>query len=243
MSTSAIGSAQYWEEVATSRWGRYISAAETAAVERALATAPHPHRALDVGCGHGRWTTLMLDRGWSVTASDVDPRAVRTCAERNPGAECLVVDAGSRLLSAADGTVSVVVCIEVLPVVTSQWFLPEVHRVLAPGGLLVTIAWNRDSLRGRVTSSLSRIRGGEPHPHYRMSYRAWRRQLVTAGLRVESEVGLCWLPFGRRSDSRLIPAAVELERRLGLSRLPAVSPWVLVTARREGPPRATGGAS
>ncbi|MCV2490659.1 class I SAM-dependent methyltransferase [Geodermatophilus sp. YIM 151500] len=234
MSASAIGSAQYWEEVATSRWGRYISAAETTAVEHALATAPHPHRALDVGCGHGRWTTLMLQRGWSVTASDVDPDAVRMCAERNPEADCLVVSAGSRLLSAGDASVSLVVCIEVLPVMTSEWFLPEVRRVLAPGGLLVAITWNRDSLRGQVSSALSRIRHGEPHPHYQMSYRAWRRQLVAAGMGIESEVGLCWLPFGRRSDSRLIPAAVGLERRLGLSRLPAVSPWVLVTARREG---------
>jgi SAM-dependent methyltransferase len=183
-----------------------------------------------------------LDHGWSVTASDVDHEAVRICAERNPEAECLVVGAGEQSLSADDQSVSLVICIEVMPVMTSEWFLPEVRRVLVPGGKLVAIAWNRASVRGQAANAVSRIRRGQPHPYYRPSYRAWRRQAAREGLRVESEVGLCWFPFGRRSDSRLVPAAVGLERRLGLSRLPALSPWVLVTAHREGPVQTTGRA-
>jgi hypothetical protein len=43
---------------------------------------------------------------------------------------------------------------------------------------------------------------------------------------------LAWAPFTRKSDARLIPLATALERVLGLRRLPALSPLIVVTARR-----------
>nr|WP_239522309.1 class I SAM-dependent methyltransferase [Geodermatophilus sabuli] len=227
-----MGSVQYWEDVADRTWGRYIVAAETDAITEAQAAAPPPKHALDVGCGGGRWTDLLLEHGWSVTAVDVDPEALATCAGRNPAAEPVLVDPHDETLAAADHSVAVVVCIEVLPVTHSDWFCREASRVLVPGGRLVTVAWNRSSLRGRAAGARRRLREGRQHEHYQTSYRPWRRRLVEAGFRIEAERGLCWFPFGRASDSRLVPFCVAVERRLGLCRLPALSPWVLVTAVR-----------
>ena len=81
---------QYWDDLSHTTWGRYIGALEAAAVDAALRDAPEPHRALDVGCGAGRWSRFVLDRGWEVTAVDVEPDAVRLCSERNPEAQVLL---------------------------------------------------------------------------------------------------------------------------------------------------------
>jgi hypothetical protein len=52
-----------------------------------------------------------------------------------------------------------------------------------------------------------------------------------SGFHITAERGLTWFPFTRRSNSRLIPAADLVERVLGLSNLPTLSPLVIVTAR------------
>jgi SAM-dependent methyltransferase len=232
VSDGIVRDVAYWDDVADRTWGSYISRIEAAAIDQAQRTAPAPRRALDVGCGSGRWTRLLLDRGWSVTGLDVDQEAVDVYAKRNPEAESVLVPRDNRTLPAADGSVSLVICIEVLAVAHSDWFLREARRVLAPGGRLVTVAWNGWSLRGLVTDVASRLRQGAPHDFYRTSYRSWRRSLRASGFEVQAEKGLCWFPFGRSSDSPLVPGAVALERWLRLGRLPSLSPWVVVTASR-----------
>ena len=238
MSRPAPGEVAYWDDVASRRWGRYITDLETTAIEEAQRGAPEPRRALDVGCGTGRWTRLLLDRGWAVTGLDVDADALSLFDERSPEAERVLLPIDNAALPAPDGSVTLVICIEVLAVTHSDWFLREAHRVLAPGGRLVTIAWNRWSLRGLATDAASRLRGRGPHGFYRTSDRSWRRRLRETGFEVQAEKGLCWFPFGRGSDSPLVPASAAVERGLRLDRLPSLSPWVLVTAAK-GQPQGT----
>ena len=147
-------------------------------------------------------------------------------------ARCVVVDPRSTTLPCESGAMQLLLCIEVQPVVHSEWFLREAARALAPGGVMVAVYWNSLSLRGAVAKRVSRLRARSPHPCYRQSYHRWRCALRDHGFRVLSERGLCWFPFGRGSDSRLVPFAVRLEHGLGLARLPALSPWVVVTAQR-----------
>lgn len=232
MTAPTSDAVEHWERVAATRWGRYISAEEEAQVLRAAAEAPPPRHALDIGCGGGRWTRLLLDRGWTTTSLDVDPRAVAATAARNPGADCRLVRPDARELPSDDGSASLLVCIEVEPVVSAEWFPAEAGRVLVRGGRLVTVVWNRASLRGWATDTASRLRGRGPHPFYQHTYRTWRRRLLDSGFRLETERGLCWFPFGRASDSPLVPVGVAIERGLGLGSATSLSPWVVVTATR-----------
>lgn len=232
MTAPPEGTPEHYGWLAAQRWGAYIRAQEAEVIDEAQRAAPEPRRAIDIGCGGGEWTQFLIERGWSVTAVDVNPECVRVCKARNPESDCVLVDTDNRSLPGENASVSLIICIESREVSHSDWFLQEAERVLVPGERLVTVAWNRSSLRGRVTDARSRLRAGKPHAYYQLPYRTWRRGLTSAGLEVDAERGLCWFPFSRTSNSPLVPVAAVLERRLGLRRLPTLSPWVLVTGRR-----------
>ncbi|MBM3677770.1 MAG: class I SAM-dependent methyltransferase [Actinobacteria bacterium] len=223
-----------WEQVAEqTRWGRYISDTEhrTILAGAALAEANGgAGTALEVGCEAGRWSLLLARRGWELVCTDIRPESLEICQERIPAARCVLVEEADTTLPCDTGTVGFLLCIEVPGVPTSDWFLEEAARVLRPGGILVTIAWNRSSLRGRY-GHRSAVRA-DTFDFYARTYRDWRAELLSEGLAVVREEGFCWFPFPRESDSRLVPHAVRIERLLGLPRLPALSPWVIVTAER-----------
>jgi hypothetical protein len=66
-----------------------------------------------------------------------------------------------------------------------------------------------------------------------VAYPRWRRRLRALGFDMVSEEGICWAPFHRLSDSRFVPFLTRLEQRLGLRRLPSVSPWIVFVAQRQ----------
>lgn len=78
-------------------WERYaeVSGASTAAVidrERTLLPDP-PGRALDLGCGRGRYTPNLARRGWEAVGIDLVPRAIAAARERgDPGVQYVVGD-------------------------------------------------------------------------------------------------------------------------------------------------------
>ncbi|GAA4864492.1 class I SAM-dependent methyltransferase [Actinomycetospora straminea] len=223
-----------WEQIAETRWGRYLSAREKDAIVTASRLAGPPGDALDIGAEGGRWARLLRDLGWSVTCTDVDEDAVALCAARLPDVRCLKVSPDREELPIGDRAVGLVICIEVIAVVSTAWFAPEVARVLAPGGSCVTVVWNCRSVRGWAANLLERYRHGRPHPYYTDDYASWRQRLVDHDFDIVSERGMAWFPFRRSSDSPAIPWATKLEDVLRLPRLVSWSPWVLVVARRRG---------
>jgi hypothetical protein len=68
--------------------------------------------------------------------------------------------------------------------------------------------------------------------HYEASYADWKRKLDEYGFDVTHARGYCWFPFRRDSNSSLVPIFTRVERMLGLSRLPALSPWVVFVAQK-----------
>jgi SAM-dependent methyltransferase len=222
----------FWERTAATAWGLYITGLEHDAIVRAAAKAGPPGRALEVGCEGGRWSRLLADLGWSMRCTDVDAEVLEVCTRKVPEAECILVDPESEVLPAETGSTQLVLCIEVGPVSQSAYFFPEAARVLSERGIVSVVAWNRSSLRGFVAATGSRLRRKGAHAFYNESYRNFERRLERAGFEVIERTGLCWFPFRRSSDSSLVPVAAAIEARLGLRKLPRISPWVLVTAQR-----------
>jgi SAM-dependent methyltransferase len=101
---------------------------------RALACAPQ--RALDVGCGEGRFCRLLRQHGIETVGLDPTPALLATARARDAGGT-YVEGVAERLPfddAAFDLVVSYLTLIDI-PDVTSA--IPEMARVLAPGGMLL----------------------------------------------------------------------------------------------------------
>jgi SAM-dependent methyltransferase len=231
--TSAVARPKtYWEGVARTGWGAYMTRHQARELLRALALAGPPSAALEIGVNGGRWATQLHHRGWRLTCTDINPVTLAVCQERIPEARCVVVQPTDSRLPVDDASVRLLVVFEVPPVSEAGWFPREAARVLEPGGILICTQLNPVSARGAFYRIIRRL-GLRQHVYYTgPSYAAFRRALRASGLQIVGERGLTWFPFTRHSNSRLIRGADSVERVLGLSRLPTLSPLVIVTARK-----------
>ena len=119
-----------WERAALGRWGAYLTEAERRGLDVALSVA-EPTRALDVGCGSGRWSLIVRDAGWRVTCADVDVEALELCRRRMPDVTCIEMGDQDEKLPADSDSLGLLVVIEVPPVVEQPWFAQEAARVLS----------------------------------------------------------------------------------------------------------------
>lgn len=219
-----------WDKQADLRWGRYISKIEVDAINRGVqlvdpnCTQP---AALDIGCEAGRWTELLIDNDFDVTATEICPDKVAACQLRNPKAKCVCVSTEDAFLPIEDNSVDIVICIEV-EVAETDWFVPEVKRVLRDSGVVVFTLNNRQSYRGRLSLFKSWIKGDEYF--YHTSFSEVRDMLTKHNFEISWAHGFCWLPFGRLSDSPLIPPLTFLESLFQFRRVTKFSPWVAVVA-------------
>jgi len=221
-----------WEKVASTRWGTYVTEVEKRAVMKAHSLVPRPTQALEIGCEGGRWSKMLTDVGWRMTCIDVDREALEACRAKVPQAACILADRGDRTIPCDSSSVALLLCIEVAPVIQSDWFLPEAFRALNSGGIFVGVFWNRLSWRGLQARVRFRMNPGVNADFYSRSYPACRRTILGTGFRLVYEEGFCWSPFGRSSNSPLIPVFVQMERMLGLRRFTAISPWIAVIAQK-----------
>ena len=220
----------FWEPIAKSRWGRYISTVEESMIRYAIRQSPNPSMSLDIGAEGGRWSKLLCDAGWTTICTDIKQSALDVCQQRIPTAKCILVDKGSQTFPCEDDSIGILLAIEVHELLEQDWFVRESARVLKTDGLLVGVFQNACSWRAVVKNWFPDR--NESFKHYTASYRTWRRFAKQHKLEIVREKGICWMPFGRKSDSPLIPLAVRLERYLGLQTLTSVSPWIIFVAKK-----------
>lgn len=224
----------HWDHVAeTTSWGRYLSDIERKVILRGEALAPTPKNAIDMGCGGGRWSKLLAERGWNLTSSDVSSEALAICQRNVPHAHCHLASKDSRTIPARTNAAGLLLCIEVVPLIESNWFIPEAHRVLVDGGIFVGVYINGRSLRGVAWRVKQRLSGSqETAQFYKASYIDWKNRLTSSGFEMVHEESCCWGPFTRNSNSPLVPVFTKFERAVGLHRVVNWSPWVVFIARK-----------
>jgi SAM-dependent methyltransferase len=227
-------STTYWDRVAESTtWGRYLTEIEKRVILKAEGWARRPGNALDLGCGGGRWSQMLAARGWKMTCMDVSRPTLAVCKRKVGAANFILSSPEDRNLPVASNSADLALCIEVIPLIEADWFLPEVHRALSDRGLFVGVYINGQSLRG-IAWRLKRrlLNGWDGTEFYRSSYSAWRRHLLWVGFEMLHEESCCWGPFTRDSNSPLVPACAKMERALRLNRVVTWSPWVVFIARK-----------
>src|SRR5215470_3961495 len=142
------GQDTYWESIAQTRWGSYITEIEKRAILKANNLFGKPSNALEIGCEGGRWSKLLSDLGWNMTCTDINLNMLSICQKRIPMAKCILVDKEDTTLPCESGKLKLLLCIEVIEVISSNWFIKESLRVLQDGGKIVGVFNNRLSLRG-----------------------------------------------------------------------------------------------
>ena len=102
-----------------------------------------PGRALDLACGSGRHAAWLVDRGWDVTAVDIE-------VSRIPGARCVRADIERHEYAIEPDMWDLIVC-------WLYWqpdLLPEIARGVREGGIVALAG----KTSGRFATSLARYR-------------------------------------------------------------------------------------
>lgn len=222
-----------WQKVALTRMGAYATSVEEVFLDEALGTRPGGV-VLDVGAAGGRLEHVLTRHAGHVIATDLDRDEVYAMAD-DPRLTAAVV---GRLptLPLRDGVVDTVVAVQAPAASDEAWFREECRRVLRPGGRVLVTLYNARSYKGLLTRLRRRLRRSAAPSweglYYRLSYAQHLRLWRAAGFQPVRALGYYWAPLGRQSESRWVAAGGALERVLGLRRLVAVSPVVLVELRR-----------
>lgn len=220
----------YWEKVANTRWGAYTTDIARCAILKAHDLSRKPATALEIGTEGGRWSKLLADLGWNMVCLDVNDEVLKICKKRIPEATCILVKPTDNKIPYANDSVNLLLCVEVAPVIQSDWFINEAFRVLQNDGLIVGVFWNLLSFRGLFSHIKTSFAGG--FDYYKIAYRSWKYDLSISGFRILHEEGYCWFPFSRASNSAFVPYFTRLEKKSGLRKLPDLSPWIAFIAQK-----------
>lgn len=120
----------------------YPAAAVRWALEPVAGRAPL--RVLDLAAGTGKLTEVLLNDGvpaGRITAVEPDPGMREEFARRVPGVRMLA--GGAEEIPLPDAAVDAVLVGQAMHWFDHERALPEIHRVLAPGGVLAAL-WNTD---------------------------------------------------------------------------------------------------
>lgn len=109
--------------------------------------AEQPGQVLEIGCEGGRWSMLLSQLGWKMTCIDIDQKPLNFCQKRIRDAQCILVSPNESRLPCGEG-MDLLLCLKVVEVIQSDWFIDEAFRVLNTGGLLVGVFYNLLSFRG-----------------------------------------------------------------------------------------------
>jgi SAM-dependent methyltransferase len=141
-----------------------------------------PLRVADIGAGTGKLTAMLARLGAEVTAVEPDPQMLAELRRAMPDVRS--VPGNAEALPLADGSVDAVLAGQAMHWFDMDLALPEIARVLAPGGVLAGL-WNVDDDRVGWVAELAAISKSKASP----TLLRWRDGQVGNRLRQLAEAG------------------------------------------------------
>ena len=121
---------------------------------------PNPATVLELGAGTGKLTAVLAELGHDVHATEPDPGMLKVLKRHLP--DVRTSESGAEEIPLPDRSVDVVVAAQ-----SFHWFdheraLPEIARVLRPGGFLALV-WNNRDTRIPWVRKLGQVLGDQTH--------------------------------------------------------------------------------
>ncbi|MCL1965609.1 MAG: class I SAM-dependent methyltransferase [Candidatus Bathyarchaeota archaeon] len=208
----------HWEMAAKTRMGKYLTEVETVFIKKAVDFSKTT-LVLDVGAESGRISLIALNTKTNVVSIDIDGGSLKRLRQRTK--QAIVVVADARYLPFKSDVFDAAFMVEVLDYIPELGVaLDDCYRVLKFGSNCVLSFGNRSSFKGKLKS----LGGGRSYLH---SCSGVIQILPKAGFCLHAHLGFNWLPFGRTSQSGLVPIFAWLERVFRLRKLCRYSPWVI----------------
>jgi len=188
---------------------------------------------VDVGCGTGRAVAELAQQGARAIGLDLDPDMLAAARSRFPGIDVRAADAAD--LPLGDGQAHGYRADKVYHILPEPpAALAEARRVLAPGGRIVLLGqdWDTmviDSDQPDLTRRIVHARA-DTVPHPRIA-RAYRNLLLDAGFH-EVEVEVHTAIFTEATTVPLIAGHAEAARRTGAISDEQAAAWVDEQTRR-----------
>ena len=203
--------------------GKYLTQMETHFSHNSV-NLSHANAIMDIGAEAGRFSQVSTDKEATVISLDIDSYGLNRLHLKTK--QVTVIQADARKIPLKDETFDIIFTIETLDYIPElNEALAEIHRTLKPDASLILSFGNKSSLK----SKLRELRGKS----YMHSYRSVMHSLLKTGFTVKRKMGYSWLPFGRTSQSRLVPLLAFGERIFALRRIPSLSPWIMVHAVKQ----------
>lgn len=200
-------------------------------LEQALSGAPA--RALDVGCGEGRFCRMLGERGVAMVGIDPTPALLNRARALDPAGDYR--EGRAEALDFEDGAFDLVVSyLTLIDIPDIRAAIPEMVRVLRPGGRLVIA--NLTSFNTASLGGLGWIRGPNGRPAFALDhYLEERVEWITwSGIRIRNHhrplatymglllgEGLVLRHFAEPAPSGGDPAVADKYRR---------APWLMLMA-------------
>lgn len=199
--------------------GKYLTNLETTFIDKSVKLNQENLTVMDVGAEAGRFSLIASKHNATVVSVDVDYYALKRLKLKDK--QINIIQADARKLPLRDGLFDVVFMIEVLDYIPElQEAFLECKRTLKANASSILSFGNKSSFKAKLKS----IKGKS----YRHNYPEVMQCLSETGFTINKKTGYSWLPFGRTSQSKLVPILAGVERFLGLRRIVRFSPWVIM---------------
>jgi len=216
-----ISAETHWEFAAKTKMGKYLTKVEIDFISKSIDLSQSNITVMDVGAEAGRFSLLAANNKATVVSVDVNSYALKRLRLKNK--EVNVIQADARQLPLREGVFDVVFMIEVLDYISKlDQALIECKRTLKTNAYCILSFGNKSSLKAKLKAMQGK--------NYRHSYREVMQCLSKTGFVVKKKTGYSWIPFGRTSQSGLVPILAQFEIFFGLRKVVRFSPWVIINA-------------
>ena len=170
--------------------GKWTDKREKNCLRRVLQRVPMTGEALDIPCGTGRMTELLLDLGMDVTATDISEEMMNHAKIRTArdGSRVRFVKTDIENLQFGNDSFSLIITIRLLhhmPSSVRSKVLAELHRV-SRKWVAVTFS-NKYSLQSARRDLMAKLEGER---RYSISPRVFRREVASAGFKIVEYIRL-----------------------------------------------------